>query len=78
METGKIVTLSKPDGCFAEIVQLVDRYGSAVVALDNKPRYLVMELGGAGDMTDASDEEVLAVSGRLMKRNQAIYQELAK
>lgn len=70
--------MSEPDGCFAEIVRLVDIYGSAVVALDNKPRYLVMELGETGDTIDAPDEDVLTVSRRLMKRNRTVYQELAK
>ena len=78
MDAERIISLSEPDGCFAEIVRLVDTYGAAVVALDNKPRYLVMELGKAGDTIDAPDEDVLAISRRLMKRNRAVYQELAK
>ena len=78
MEKSRIVTLSKADGCFEEIIRLVDRYGAAVVTLDNKPRYLVMELGRAGETTEVTDEDVMEVSSRLIKRNRAIYQELAK
>ena len=71
---GKVVSLSEIDGSFSEIARLADAYGSAVVALGGKPRYLVLDLNAR----DASSQEVEAVSRRLMERNRAVYQELAK
>ena len=63
IESGKVVSLS-------EIARLVDVYGSAVVALGDKPRDL--------NAQDASNQEVEVISRRLIERNRAVYQELAK
>ena len=63
IESGKVVSLS-------EIARLVDVYGSAVVALGDKPRDL--------NARDASNQEVQEISRRLIERNRAVYQELAK
>ncbi|MBQ7681660.1 MAG: type II toxin-antitoxin system Phd/YefM family antitoxin [Oscillibacter sp.] len=63
IESGKVVSLS-------EIARLVDVYGSAVVALGDKPRDL--------NAQDASNQEVQEISRRLIERNRAVYQELAK
>ena len=79
IESGKVVSLSATDGSFSEIARLVDLYGSAVVALNDKPRYLVLDLNRDADIIeDASSQEVQEISRRLIKRNRAVYQELAK
>ena len=79
IESGRVVSLSATDRSFLEIARLVDLYGSAVVALNDKPRYLVLDLNRDADITeDASSQEVQEISRRLIKRNRAVYQELAK
>ena len=79
IESGRVVSLSATDGSFSEIARLVDLYGSAVVALNDKPRYLVLDLNSDADIIeDASSQEVQEISQRLIKRNRAVYQELAK
>lgn len=79
IERGRVVSLSATDGSFSEIARLVDLYGSAVIALNDKSRYLVLDLNRDADMTeDASSQEVQEISRRLIKRNRAVYQELAK
>lgn len=79
MKSGRVVSLSETDRSFSEIARLVDLYGSAVIALNDKPRYLVLDLNRDADITeDASSQEVQEISRRLIKRNRAVYQELAK
>ena len=45
---------------------------------NNKPRYRVVEIEDEDTVETAADEDVLAVSQKLLKRNAAIYEELAK
>ena len=79
MESAKVISLSETDRNFSKIARLVDLYGSAVVALNDKPRYLVLDLKRDADTIEyASDEEVAEISRRLMEQNRAVYQELAK
>ena len=78
IESGRVVSLSETDGSFSEIARLVDLYGSAIIALNDKPRYLVLDLNRDADIKDASSQEVQEISRRLIKRNRAVYQELAE
>ena len=78
IESGRVVSLPETDGSFSEIARLVDLYGSAVIALNDKPRYLVLDLNRDADIKDASSQEVQEISRRLIKRNRAVYQELAE
>ena len=45
---------------------------------NNSPRYLPVEFRQAEQAQTASDEDVLAVSKRLISQNLSAYQELAK
>ena len=78
MNPERIISLPETDQSFMEIVHVVEQYGSAVVALNNHPRYLVVELNWEEEMLEASYDEVMAVSKNLIRRNRAVYQELAK
>ena len=78
IERERVVSFSETDRSFSEIARLVDLYGSAVVALNDEPRYLVLDLNRADDIREASNQEVEAISRQLIQRNRAVYQELAK
>ena len=79
VESTKVVSLSETDGSFSEIARLADLYGSAVIALNDKAHYLVFNLNRNSDeIENVSDQEVQEISRRLMNRNRAVYQELAK
>ena len=45
---------------------------------NNAPRYLLVEFRQAERAQTASDEDVLAVSSRLISQNRSAYQVLAK
>ena len=71
----KAIILSK-ENVMAAVT--VDQYGTAVIFKNNKPRYEVKVFDDAESDKIAADEDVLDVSKKLLKRNAAIYEELAK
>lgn len=78
IDTNTMVSMTEANQNFSKVARLVDQYGSAVVLKNNVPRYLVIDFAQADEMTAASDEDVLAISKKLMSQNQAVYEELAK
>ncbi|MCM1530432.1 MAG: type II toxin-antitoxin system Phd/YefM family antitoxin [Alistipes sp.] len=78
IDTNTMVSMTEANQNFSKVARLVDQYGSAVVLKNNVPRYLVIDFAQADEMTAASDEDVLAISKKLMSQNKAVYEELAK
>ncbi|MEG2500246.1 MAG: type II toxin-antitoxin system Phd/YefM family antitoxin, partial [Oscillospiraceae bacterium] len=63
---------------FSRVARLVDENGAAIILKNNRPRYLIVEFNQAQAMQTASDEDVLALSSRLVENNMIAYRELAK
>ncbi|MGN1037581.1 MAG: type II toxin-antitoxin system Phd/YefM family antitoxin [Ruminococcus sp.] len=78
IDTNTIVSMTEANQNFSMVTRIVDRYGTAVIFKNNKPRYKVVEIDDTDDVETVSDEDVLTVSKKLLKRNSAIYEELAK
>ena len=78
INTNTMVSMTEANQNFSKVARLVDQYGSAVVLKNNTPRYLIIDFAQADELQVASDDEVLAVSKKLMERNKAVYEELAK
>ena len=49
-----------------------------LILKNNVPRYLVIEFSKADESAVAPDEDVLAISKRLLKKNREAYEVLAK
>ena len=45
---------------------------------NNVPRYLIVEFSQAEQMQAAADEDVMAISSRLIAKNRVAYEVLAK
>ena len=73
-----IVPISVENQNFSRVARLVDQYGSAVIMKNNVPRYIVYEFPQADEVQTVSDDELLAVSQKLMEKNRHVYEELAK
>ncbi len=73
-----IVPISVANQNFSRVARLVDQYGSAVIMKNNVPRYIVYEFPQADEVQTVSDDELLAVSQKLMEKNRHVYEELAK
>lgn len=78
IDTNTLVPISVANQNFSKVARLVDQYGSAVIMKNNTPRYIIYEFNQADSVQSASDDDVLAISEKLMKRNHHVYEELAK
>lgn len=78
INTKNLVSMSEANQNFSKVARLVDETGAAVILKNNVPRYLVVEFDRAEKEQLASDEDILAVSKRLIEKNRAAYEVLAK
>ena len=78
INTNTMVSISEANQNFSKVARLVDQYGAAVILKNNSPRYLILDFNQADELLSASNYDVLAVSKKLLARNKAVYEELAK
>ena len=78
VNTKAMVSISEANQNFSRVARMVDEQGTVVIMKNNAPRYLLIEFSQAEAMQTASVEDVLNVSSRLIQRNHATYEELAK
>ena len=55
-----------------------DEIGSVVILKNNVSRYLLVEFNQAEREQEASDDDVLHISKKLITKNRIVYEELAK
>lgn len=78
VSTSTLVSITEANQNFSKVARLVDEKGSAVILKNNVPRYLVIEFSQTEKMQEAEDEDVLAISSRLMAQNREAYEVLAQ
>lgn len=78
IDTNTMIPISVANQNFSKVTRLVDEFGSAVIMKNNTPRYIIYEFSQADAIQAASDDDVLASSEKLLKRNKHVYEELAK
>ena len=78
VDTDTLISITEANQNFSKVARLVDENGTAVILKNNVPKYLVIEFSKAEESMTASDEDVLAVSKRLLKKNKKAYEVLAK
>lgn len=78
INTNNLVSISEANQNFSKVARLVDESGAVVILKNNVPRYLVVEFGRAEQEQTAPDEDVLALSKRLIVQNAQAYEVLAK
>ena len=78
VNTNNLVSITEANQNFSRVARLVDEHGSAVILKNNTPRYLIVEFSQAEKLQDSDDEDVLALSSRLIAKNRKAYEELAK
>ena len=78
INTKNIVSITEANQNFSRVARLVDENGAAVILKNNVPRYLVVEFSQAEQEQRSNDEDVLAISKRLIRKNREAYEELAK
>lgn len=78
INTNNLVSITEANQNFSKVARLVDENGSAVILKNNVPRYLIIEFSQIEQEQIADDEEVLAISKRLIAKNKESYEVLAK
>ena len=78
VNTKAMVSITEANQNFSRVARIVDEQGSAVILKNNVPRYLIVEFSQAEEMQVSSDEDVMAISARLIQQNRRAYEELAK
>ena len=78
INTNNLVSITEANQNFSKVARLVDESGAVVILKNNVPRYLVMEFSSAEQEQLAADEDVMAISKRLIEKNRQAYEVLAK
>ena len=78
INTDNLVSITEANQNFSGVAMLVDVNRSAVILKNNTPRYVLIEFSQLESEQQASDEDVLAISRRLMAKNKEAYEVLAK
>ncbi len=78
VNTSNLVSITEANQNFSRVARMVDENGAVVILKNNTPRYLLIEFSTAEDEQLAQDEDVSAISKRLILKNRQAYEELAK
>jgi antitoxin Phd len=78
VNTNAMVSISEANQNFSRVARMADEQGTVVIMKNNAPRYLLIEFSQAETMQAAADEDVLALSSRLIQKNREAYEVLAK
>ena len=78
IDTNTMISITEANQNFSKVAKVVDEHGTAVILKNNVPRYLVIDFSKAEKEKVASNEDVLAISERLIKQNMEAYKVLAK
>lgn len=78
VNTKNFVSITEANQNFSRVARLVDENGAAVILKNNVPRYILLEYSQVEQEQLADDEDLLAISRRLIVKNQRAYEELAK
>lgn len=78
VNTENLVSITEANQNFSRIARMVDEKGSVVILKNNTPRYLLIEFNQVQREQTASDEDILALSKRLIEKNREAYEVLAK
>lgn len=76
--TNTLISISDAKQNFSKITRTVDEYGSAIITKNNVPRYLVLDFKKVQEKQTLPNEDVMAISRRIMKQNKEAYEVLAK
>ena len=78
INTENLVSITEANQNFSKVARMVDKNGSVIILKNNVPRYLIVEFGKAENEQLAADEDVMAISERLIMKNKDAYEVLAK
>ena len=78
INTKNLISITEANQNFSKVARMVDENGAVIILKNNVPRYMLVEFHEAEKEETADDEDVMAISKRLIEKNRTAYQELAK
>ena len=78
VNTDSLISITEANQIFSKVARMVDEKGAAVILKNNVPRYIVIEFSRAEQMQEASDEDIMSISKRLIEQNREAYKVLAQ
>ena len=78
IDTKAIFSITEANQNFSMVARKVDELGSVVIMKNNAPRYLVIDFSKAESDSEATDEDVLTISQKLIEENREAYEVLAQ
>lgn len=78
INTSNLVSITEANQNFSRVARMVDEHGAVVILKNNSPRYILVEFSAAEREQITDDEDVASVSKRLLEKNRAAYEALAK
>ena len=78
INTENLVSITEANQNFSRVARLADENGAVIILKNNTPRYVLVEFSQLENEQTSADEDVLAVSKRLMAKNREAYEVLAK
>lgn len=78
INTDNLVSITEANQNFSRVARLVDENGAVVILKNNTPRYVLIEFSQLEREQQAADEDVLAISSRLMAKNEEALKKLTK
>ncbi len=78
ISTDSLVSITEANQNFSRVARLVDEQGAVIILKNNIPRYLLVEFNSADKIQTAPNEDVMAISQRLIEKNRQAYEALAK
>ena len=76
INTDNLVPMTEANQNFSKVTRLVDQKGSVIILKNNVPRYLVLDFQKMQAEQTMPDEDVMAVSRRLLDQNREAYKAL--
>ena len=78
VDTNTMISMTEANQNFSKVARLVDEKGAAIILKNNAPRYIVLEYNQVENESEISDEELMSVSKKFIKKNKQAYEVLAK
>ena len=78
IDTSTMISITEANQNFSRVARLVDEKGTAIILKNNVPRYLVIDFNRAQESSAAPDEDVIAISNRLLAKNKEAYEVLSR
>lgn len=69
INTNNLVSITEANQNFSRVARMVDENGSVIILKNNAPRYLLVEFKAAEQEQLADNEDLLAISNRLIEKN---------